>query len=85
MSRAPRFEVARTDAGWHGRFRAANGRVVWTTEVYRKEKAAFRAIGLIAAGEPRQRLGVWEVEVAYHVDPDFGLLEVRVLDERSKP
>ena len=47
----PRFEVVRTDAGWHARFVAANGRIVWTTEVYERERAARRAIAIIGDGQ----------------------------------
>lgn len=45
--RAARFEIVRTDAGWHGRFIAANGKTVWTTEVYTRRRAAEGAIGLL--------------------------------------
>lgn len=38
------FEVVRTEAGWHARFRAANGRIVWTTEPYTRRRAALAAI-----------------------------------------
>lgn len=41
-----RFEVVRTDAGWHGRFVAANGRIVWWTETYTRRRSAVRAIHL---------------------------------------
>lgn len=44
---APRFEIARTDAGWHARFIAANGKTVWVTESYRRRKAAVNAIEVI--------------------------------------
>jgi uncharacterized protein YegP (UPF0339 family) len=46
-AREPRFEIVRTDAGWHARFRAANGRIVWTTEVYARRGKAVNAIQLI--------------------------------------
>jgi uncharacterized protein YegP (UPF0339 family) len=47
MSRQPRFEVVRTDDGWHARFRAANGRIVWTTEVYTRRSAAVQALTIL--------------------------------------
>jgi uncharacterized protein YegP (UPF0339 family) len=40
----PRFEVVRTAAGYHARFRAENGRIVWFTEVYTRRAAATRAV-----------------------------------------
>lgn len=43
-ARQPRFEIVRGDAGWWARFRAANGRVVWTTETYRRRIDAAAAI-----------------------------------------
>lgn len=46
-----RFEVVRTDAGWHGRFVAANGRIVWWTETYTRRRGALRAIELIVVQE----------------------------------
>ena len=45
----PTYEIVRTDAGWHTRFRAANGRIVWTTEVYTRRRAALAAIRSINA------------------------------------
>lgn len=39
-----RFEVVRTDAGWHSRFVAGNNKTVWTTEVYTRRRAAVSAI-----------------------------------------
>ena len=45
-----RFEIVRTDAGWHSRFRAANGRIVWSTEVYTRERACLRAIEMLYVG-----------------------------------
>jgi uncharacterized protein YegP (UPF0339 family) len=50
VSRQPRFEVVRTDAGqpWHARFRAANGAIVWTTENYARKRGAENAIDTFA-------------------------------------
>lgn len=72
-----RFEIVRTDAGWHSRFRAANGRIVWTTEVYTRRNAAVLAVHQIAKpiiSTP------WEhgVMVERH-----GTVEVRDVDERG--
>jgi uncharacterized protein YegP (UPF0339 family) len=43
----PRFEVVRTAAGYHARFRAENGRIVWFTEVYTRRAAATRAVDIL--------------------------------------
>lgn len=45
-----RFEIVRTDAPqpWHARFRAANGRIVWTTENYARRGRAVDAIATLA-------------------------------------
>lgn len=45
----PHFEVVRTTAGWHARFRAANGQIVWHTETYTRPRGALRAIALLDA------------------------------------
>lgn len=78
MKRQPRFEVVGTDVGWHARFVAANGRTVWTTEVYERRRAAWRAIYLIAkpALQSPWLHAVW-IE-------NYGCVEVRFLDERGK-
>lgn len=44
MSKSPRFEIVRTEAGWHARFIAGNGKTVWVTESYRRRRAAEAAI-----------------------------------------
>ena len=41
------FEVVCTDAGYHGRFRADNGEIVWTTEVYTRREPVWEAIHLL--------------------------------------
>lgn len=46
--RESRFEIVRTDAGWLGRFVAANGREVWrTSETYKRRAGADRAVALL--------------------------------------
>lgn len=69
---APRFEIVRTDAAqpWHARFRAANGRVVWTTENYARWSAASRAVDLLCAA------------LDLYAQSTF---EVRDVDERYTP
>lgn len=47
-ARQARFEVVRADVGWHARFRAANGRIVWTTEVYTTHRRCVNALRLLA-------------------------------------
>lgn len=94
---AARFEIVRTDAGHHARFRASNGQVVWTTEVYGRRRAALRAIEVFV--EPF--LGSWvdrrwatntatgkkTAAVVRRVDSwnkrDGVVLEIRDVDERG--
>lgn len=76
-----RFEIVRTDAAqpWHARFRAANGRVVWTTENYARRSSALSAIDLLASGgitlgvDGRLRIRLC----------DSLVLEIRQIDERT--
>lgn len=77
MTRQPRFEIVRTDAGHRARFRAANGRIVWWTEVYTRRNAAVLAVHTIA--KPLTSTP-WEhgVMVQRH-----GAVEVRDVDERT--
>lgn len=42
-----RFEICRGDDGWWARFRAANGRVVWVTETYKRRASAVNAVQAI--------------------------------------
>lgn len=72
-----RFEVVHTDAGWHARFRATNGELVWWTETYTRRNAAVLAVHQIAKpiiSTP------WEhgVMVERH-----GAVEVREVDDRD--
>ncbi len=48
MTRQPRFEIVRTHAGWHARFRASNGRILMSSEVYTRRRAAVSAVELVA-------------------------------------
>lgn len=71
-----RFEIVRTIPGWHARFRARNGRIIWSTEVYERRNAAVLAVHQIAKpiiSTP------WEhgVMVERH-----GAVEVREVDDR---
>lgn len=68
MNRQPRFEVVRTAAGWHARFRAVNGQVVWTTEVYKRRGKAHHAVDLLL-GYP-------------YANRTAGFIETREVDER---
>lgn len=61
-----RFEIVRTDAGWHSRFRAGNGQIVWATEVYTRRRAALRAMEVLCEYlSPYRR---FPVEVRWNVD-----------------
>jgi len=61
-----RFEIVRSDAPqqWHARFRAANGRIVWTTEQYHRRAAALNAIVAFTRefGVPWPPLGIRDVD-----------------------
>jgi uncharacterized protein YegP (UPF0339 family) len=84
-TRQPRFEIVRTDAGHVVRFIASNGREVWrTSESYARQKAALRAIELIVGSPVRTYGDELEVSVPFGVT-GYGLLEVRTVDERTKP
>lgn len=84
--RQPRFEIVRTDAGWHARYKSANGEKVWTTEAngYRKERTAIAAIESFTGYEVTVQPNTENLEV-YKWDIKLGLvlLEVRRVDERS--
>lgn len=82
--RKPRFEVVRSDAGWHARFVGANGRKVWQTEVYRKRIDAVRAVELIVGNLVRTSPFAEHPEIGWQGEPDYPT-EVRTVDERSKP
>lgn len=95
--RQPRFEICRGDNGYWARFRAANGRIVWVTETYKRRAAGQDAIvNMARAMHPNLR-------TFFHFDTIDGLpaggelrvgvpgedyltahrIEVRELDERS--
>jgi uncharacterized protein YegP (UPF0339 family) len=77
-----RFEIVRSDAAqpWHARFRAANGRIVWTTEQYARRGGALNAVTALA-----DRFGYFiESQRLRQVGTGFGI-EVRDVDERTQP
>lgn len=76
-----RYDVVRTDAGWHARFIAANGRTVFVTESYTRKRAAENAIETIT-GRFIQRSGL-ERFAAYIWSHD-GVTEVRYVDQRLR-
>lgn len=79
--RKPRWEIVTTPAGIHVRYRASNGRIVASSEVYDRRRDALRVIELVNGFEPREYEGALEVAVNFGIDPD-GLLEVREVDGR---
>lgn len=88
MSRQPRFEVVRTDAGWHARFVAANGQTVWVTESYTRRRAAVRAIEAIV--DPCYGWIEGDAVVCLSSRDSWNktnrsVAEVRTIDERSRP
>lgn len=80
----PRFEIVRTTAGRHARFRASNGQIVWTTEVYARRQAAVRAIELITGSTITTSRYADHPEVSWAGNPQRPT-EVRDVDERAKP
>lgn len=80
-TRAARFEIVRSAAGWHARYRAANGRIVWTTEVYTRRRAALEAIESIVDAPITSSPFSDGPEISRHRAP----LEVRDIDERTEP
>ena len=94
-AREPRFEIVRSDAGWHARFRAANGRIVFTSEVYTRRRAAVCAVKVMI--DPLLGVGIephWDHRtrsmsdaVVYRRDAwneqNGCLLEIREVDERT--
>lgn len=76
-----RFEAVWTLAGWHSRFVAANGRIVWTTEPYQRQRAAFRAIEMFT-GNPVTWTRFGDTHESFH-EGTAELLEVRIVDERA--
>lgn len=76
-AREPRFEIVRTDAGWHARFVAANGQTVWTTESYTRRRAAVRAVSVICGQTVTAYRDTLEVP---HTSGNYGLLEVREVE-----
>jgi uncharacterized protein YegP (UPF0339 family) len=64
-------------AFYHCRFRADNGKIVWSTERYTRRRAAFRAIELFTTCPVTKTRDGYQV--AYGGD---GPIEVRIVDER---
>ena len=83
MTRRPRFEIVRTDAAqpWHARYRAANGRIVWTTETYARRDGAVNALWSLVLPLDSRVTAVGVRSIHYAVPP----VEVRDVDERVAP
>lgn len=96
-ARKPRWEIVQTDAGFHARFRSSNGRVIVSSEVYTRKRAAIDAIHYIARSmSPTARIWISSMqlggrpagsEVRYgHPDDTYTtahVIEVRDIDERE--
>lgn len=78
-ARAPRFEVVHSDAGWFARFRAANGRIVWVTETYRRRAGAEDAVAILAIPHDARLTRIGVRTITEKVPP----IEVRTVDERT--
>ena len=93
---APTYEIVRTDAGWHVRFRASNRRIIWTTEVYTRRANAVVAIESINAihscwiepyAEYDHTADKWHPGLVRRVDSwnktDKVIARIRDVDERT--
>ena len=94
-----RFEVVRTDAEqpWHVRYRAANGKVQFTSENYtRRHRAVWAIANLAHAFSPTGQVWInntrqgsdWSSEVRYGSEGHSmymtaHVLEIREVDERT--
>lgn len=75
---AARFEVVQTASErWHTRFRAANGRIVWTTETYERRRAAENAICSLTGHF------IYHGPTRSYVGPESRQVTVVYLDERE--
>ncbi len=77
-----RFEIVRSDAGWHARLRAGNGRIVWVTESLTRRRAAVAAVEFITGSK------ITEPPAAGHPEVDWAgnretPTEVHEVDERG--
>jgi uncharacterized protein YegP (UPF0339 family) len=79
-ARVARFEICRGIDGWWARFRAANGRIVWTTETYARRGKAELAVMLIVGEIIRET--PWGREISWQGNAEQPT-EVRTVDERE--
>lgn len=92
----PTYEIVRTDAGWHVRFRAANRQIVWTTEVYKRRASAINAIESINAihscwidthSDYDRKAKVWHAGLVERADSwnkiNRTIAKIRDVDERT--
>lgn len=77
------FQIVRTAAGFHSRFVASNGKIMFTTEPYLRRRAAVAAIERICAAPVLTSPFADHPEVMWagSVQPT----EVRDVDERPEP
>lgn len=81
MTRRARFELVHSDAGHHVRFRAANGRIIVSSEVYTTRRRALGAIRLLVRPMDCVLTTVGVRSLAYrHHTP----IEIRDVDERGQ-
>lgn len=78
-ARLPHWEIVQTDAGFHTRFRANNGRILLSSEVYTRRSRALRAITLTAGADVYESPFQAHLEIPYAGD----LIEIRERDERT--
>lgn len=71
-ARKPRWEIVRTDAGWHARYVTSNGKTIVSSEVYTRRENAVRAMWIVRD----------DAIAHYESRRD---VEVRDIDERATP
>lgn len=93
-----RFEIVRTAAGWHARFRASNSKVQFSSENYTRRSRAVAAVAnLLRSVSPTDQVwvsntragGVLSSEVRYgaighSTYTNAHRVEVREVDERTE-
>lgn len=81
---APRFEIVRTDAGFHARFRSNNGNIIMSSENYTRRHRALRAIELVTGDDVYySRFQDWPEIGHGNANSRTTMVEIRDVDERQ--
>jgi uncharacterized protein YegP (UPF0339 family) len=79
----PRFEIVRSSAGFHARFRSSNGNIIMSSEVYARRRGALRAAELIAGADVYYSPFQDWPEILHGRRGRDRMVEVRDVDERQ--